>query len=74
MAKAFFSIKWKEKLVWQVIQIRSTMDLADKFKPDYLLKILVFWLFENKLIALLTFMIVSKATMQPIYTSSYRNA
>lgn len=73
MVKALFLIKWREKLARQVIQIWSVVDLANKFKPDCLFKMLVFWLFENKLVTLLIFTIVSRVKIQLIYNSSYRN-
>ncbi len=55
------------------MRILSVVDLADELKPDCLLKTLVLWLYGNELLALLVSTIVSRAEMQPINTSGYRD-
>ncbi len=55
------------------MQIQSVVNLADELKPDYRLKTSVLWPFGNELVALLASTIMSKAEMQPIYTSGYRD-
>lgn len=53
MAKVLFPLKWKKKLAQHILQIQFVLELADKLKPDYLLKISVFWLCTSELIILI---------------------
>lgn len=71
MIKTYFSIKWKEKFAWQVMQTCLVLDLADKLMPDWLLKTSVLWPFRNELVALLGSSIVSRVKAQPINPSGY---
>lgn len=50
MAKVLFLIKWRKKLARRVSQIQFISKLANKLKPDCLLKTSVFWLCANKLV------------------------
>lgn len=62
MAKAFFTVKLREKLAQRESQIQSVTELTDKLKPECLLKTLVLRLFANKLVTLIIMALGSVST------------